>query len=680
MPPNRVILIVVALGAALLLSGCQTICREKETFPRDAGMDFSLGSDEAALAQALANFGMGILSDGTPDCDPTVYYARALELQPDSVRSYAGMAAYHARKGERDAAIGILKKCCEANPSSVDARLYLAQYCQSFNQMDEALAAALQSVRLAPRDHRTYLTLASVRIAMGNTAGAIEALEDALLKVDNPLPLFRCLGDIHAQSIQSSEPSLAEQHLDQAVFHYVAAAQQPYDSLTPVYLHRLGDLYIMKQDVQRAIDTFEQLTIYQPDNLEVRKKLALCYMALNEKEKAVLALKKISEGEPDNSEVYYYMGEIYEAMEDRENAMKYYSLAAEAPGGNPLPYLKLAGLYLESDPEKAGMTLAEGLKRMPDNIQLLSMLTRVYLLKRQMGEAINTFERMSEIAGNSKVYFILDPVLYLNFGVAAKNMLQTEKATAFFKKGLEAHPSSIELRVNLAFLLIDEGKKEQAIEIMEKAASAMPDNPVVHFYMGTLYHHAGLFDKAVQSFRTLAEIAEREPRVVLDSAYFFSYGAALERCGDRESAQAMFIRALDLDSENALTFNYLAYMWAEAGENLDLALEYVTHALDLDPDNPAFIDTLAWICFKKGRYDLALDHIENALFFLPDDSIVSEHMGDILNALGRQEEAIRWWIYSLRLDPSNESVKNTLRNHTDVNPDELLREPEPEQQ
>ena len=114
-------------------------------------------------------------------------------------------------------------------------------------------------------------------------------------------------------------------------------------------------------------------------------------------------------------------------------------------------------------------------------------------------------------------------------------------------------------------------------------------------------------------------------------------------------------------------------MWAEKGINLEKALDYVSHALDLEPDNGAFIDTLGWIYFKQKKYQQALDQIQSALYFMPDDPTIVEHLGDILATLNNEQEAISWWKRSYLINPANKALEDKMRKHG-VNIDELKQE------
>jgi tetratricopeptide (TPR) repeat protein len=83
-----------------------------------------------------------------------------------------------------------------------------------------------------------------------------------------------------------------------------------------------------------------------------------------------------------------------------------------------------------------------------------------------------------------------------------------------------------------------------------------------------------------------------------------------------------------------LALNYLGYMWAEQGANLEEAQSLVERAVSLDPGNGAYADSLGWVYYQRGEYEKALEHLRRAADVLPSDGTVQEHLGDVHLALG----------------------------------------------
>jgi tetratricopeptide (TPR) repeat protein len=106
-------------------------------------------------------------------------------------------------------------------------------------------------------------------------------------------------------------------------------------------------------------------------------------------------------------------------------------------------------------------------------------------------------------------------------------------------------------------------------------------------------------------------------------------------------------------------------MWADRGENLEAACELVGRALELEPGNGAYIDTLGWIYFRQGRYAEAVSELLRAAANLEKpDPVVLEHIGDAYEKLGKTTEALMYWQKAHGIDPQNPTLAEKIDQHT----------------
>jgi Flp pilus assembly protein TadD len=118
---------------------------------------------------------------------------------------------------------------------------------------------------------------------------------------------------------------------------------------------------------------------------------------------------------------------------------------------------------------------------------------------------------------------------------------------------------------------------------------------------------------------------------------------------------------LEVDPDFAPALNYLGYMWAEAGENLDEALLLVQQAVEIEPDNGAFADSLGWAHFQLGQYEESQRFLERAAELVGNDPVVFEHLGDLYVALGRLDQAREVYQRALDLEADNaQAVRDKL--------------------
>ena len=97
---------------------------------------------------------------------------------------------------------------------------------------------------------------------------------------------------------------------------------------------------------------------------------------------------------------------------------------------------------------------------------------------------------------------------------------------------------------------------------------------------------------------------------------------------------AAFEKLLKVRPDHAPGLNYLGYMWADRGENLPRALELIRKAVDLEPGNGAYLDSLGWVYYRLDKLDKAEKNLRAAAVLNPDDATVEEHLGDLFEKKG----------------------------------------------
>jgi tetratricopeptide (TPR) repeat protein len=124
----------------------------------------------------------------------------------------------------------------------------------------------------------------------------------------------------------------------------------------------------------------------------------------------------------------------------------------------------------------------------------------------------------------------------------------------------------------------------------------------------------------------------------------FMQAAALERLGETEASEAVFRDLVASDPNDASAANYLGYMWADRDVNLDEALDLISRAVALDPDNPAYLDSMGWIRYRRGDLDEAERWLRRAVDLggnLGDGTLYC-HLGEVLLANDQTNEGRRY--------------------------------------
>ena len=200
------------------------------------------------------------------------------------------------------------------------------------------------------------------------------------------------------------------------------------------------------------------------------------------------------------------------------------------------------------------------------------------------------------------------------------------------------------------------GRDEEARVILDRLAAGNDRQAVL--LLVQYYQERSRYEAMIPVLRRAIDAA-REAGTEADVDLAFSLGVANERLGRHADAEASFRRVLELDPDDGRTLNYLGYMWADRGENLEQALELIQRAVALEPDNGAYVDSLGWAYYRLGRLPEARHHLEEAARLLPEDATILEHLGDLYVALEIPEKARE--IYRRALDMDDENVEGLRR-------------------
>lgn len=270
-------------------------------------------------------------------------------------------------------------------------------------------------------------------------------------------------------------------------------------------------------------------------------------------------------------------------------------------------------------------------------------------------EAIEQFEKAKEYDFESTEIHMHLARLYL----IEKKYVAAEKELQLVK---EFDPDNLEART-LLVLLYREQKRDDALheeleDLLTKACILYPDNLGMFLFLADFYAKNEDFTRALE---VLQSYSTSHPD---DTEVFFYIGGLYYDQQDLKTAESYWLKVLEADKEHKDALNSLAYIYALQGKNLEKALVYVNRALEQDPYNGAYLDTLGWIYYKKGNPDKALTYIKKAAESM-EDPVIYEHMGDIYFKLKKYDKAKEFWEKSLQLIESEE-VQGKLEEVTNL--------------
>ncbi len=267
-----------------------------------------------------------------------------------------------------------------------------------------------------------------------------------------------------------------------------------------------------------------------------------------------------------------------------------------------------------------------------------------------------------------------------------------EQAIQAYKKAVKADDSIAALHLGLASSYIKNNQPQKAIDELKISASLAPEAIEPHAILALLYTSLDKIDLATAEYETALQNASRlQPQNVdiykglgaiylrqkkfkeAESAYklilslnpadaeaHYSLANVYTEMRETELAEKALKKAIGLRPDYHQALNFLAYMYIDAGKNLEQAELMLRKALDLEPDNPAYIDSLGWFYYKKGKFKESLGELKKAASML-EDPVIFDHLGDAYLKTGDNGNARSSWEKSIKLDPGQEKVKEKLQ-------------------
>jgi len=347
--------------------------------------------------------------------------------------------------------------------------------------------------------------------------------------------------------------------------------------------------------------------------------------------------------------------------------------AAEHAQDDPAVLKDVADYYAASQQLDEAIPLyLRVLELQPDDASAREKLATGFVLTNQRAKAVELLEQIiKEHPEKYQPYELLAEVLD-DEARSLQRANQTEQASAEFAKAaanyeqsLLVNPGRATTYLRLAELLLGPVKDPgRAVKVLSEARGRFSNSPEIVYYLALAQREAKQTQQALATFAEAQHEAELEDNEILNAKFYFHYGATAEQAGLYEKAADLFRKSIAIDPANSAdACNYLGYMWAEQGVHLDEAREMINRALQMEPNNGAYLDSLGWVEFRQGKFEQALADLVRATQNISrDDPVLFDHLGDTYLKLNRMPQALESWQKALMLDPQNKKLADKIDN------------------
>lgn len=226
---------------------------------------------------------------------------------------------------------------------------------------------------------------------------------------------------------------------------------------------------------------------------------------------------------------------------------------------------------------------------------------------------------------------------------------QNEEALAAYAALKEDETFSWLAQIKSGEILSASARTQDALELFTQLAEVDPTSALPHIELGNLFLRQERFSEAAQAYDQALGLLGT-PKAA-DWTLMYRLGIALERAQRWPEAEAVFLRALDLNPKQPEVMNYLAYSWVDQSLYLHRAYEMLKEAAALSPNNGAIIDSLGWALYRMGRFEKSVEALEQAVALDPESAVIHDHLGDAYWQRQRRLEARFQWQRALTLEP-----------------------------
>jgi tetratricopeptide (TPR) repeat protein len=627
------------------------------------------GTDSPDKAQAYYHFTLGHLYQerGTLFNRPDLL-SRAIEefniaLRHDPNSSYLSLelADLYAMTGRWQNAVDEAEAAVSRSPNDATARRLLGRLylrllgADRRGQVPEGLdQRAIQKferlIEEHPDDIRSYLVLAQLYRITDDNAKAEEILKRAVALDPESADATTQLALLYVELGQyTAAVSLLEKIAGENADLQVLAS--------------LGHAYEQLHDYEAAADAYGRVVERDPDNPAIRKAYGQSLLYSQQYDKALEQYQALAASQrPPDPETHLRLSQIYRFQRNFPQARQALARALDlAPDNQELQYNQV--LLAEAEGNLAEATML--VQRMLDSTAKSDISTytpqeksnrSIFLEKlgalqtdqANLAGAEEAFQEMVDLGGDGAIRGEVRLIeIY-------QEMREYDKALQESERALREFPESQELLMTRASLLASSGDVEAGVKLLTPLLRNTDEDRDIWMGVAQVALRGKDFPRALEALGK----AESYPQSDLQKSYIhFLYGSSWERQDDVPKAEQAFRRALELNPQSANSLNYLGYMLADRGVRLDESVELIQKALEMEPGNGAYLDSLGWAYYKLNRFDLAEKYLLESVEKVPTDPAILDHLGDLYSKTGRIPEAQQQWKKALeqwRLLPPNE--------------------------
>jgi len=509
-----------------------------------------------------------------------------------------------------DRALMLFKKSLESDPSNSTAHFKIATILAGRGDLDNALNNANKALELDPENPYFYTLTADILTRKSNFAEAAQIYERMLSNLED----------------------------------------------TDEYLFDLAAIYLYQGDYEQGLDVYNRAEKIFGVNPEVIRAKQQIYLKLNKLDKAIAEGEKLVGAFPGEAAFVMSLAEIFVSNNREKDAIPHLEKLLEASPNNPEARLMLSKIYQRTGSDKKASQNMEEAFANPD----LSLKLKLELIAKYIRELPNNeTEEMLHALTDQLIETHPDEanayVIKADFLNAIKD---SEGARDNYLKSLDFEETNFNVWQNLLTIEFqDLQDTESVIKHSESALELFPNQAVLYFYNGAANSVSKNYEEAAYALEQSKRLANNDELLKYSSMYL---GDVYNELKNYDKSEQAYEAVLKIDPTNDYVLNNYSYFLALRQEKLSYADKLSTRLLELNPENANYLDTRAWVLFKKGEYKQARKLLEKAIEKNNKSGVIVEHYGDVLFKLGEVDQAVKQWMKAKGMDDTSDLIDKKI--------------------
>jgi tetratricopeptide (TPR) repeat protein len=594
------------------------------------------------------------------------FFTAANKLRPDDAPMVLVLAQTLAASGKAAEAETLVKSLLSRNKTYAPGYDYLYTQYRRSNRIEEAESILKSAIAALPKDPRPRLQLA-LHFASLNKRAEMKAVTDELLAQSKDFPnAFLDVGnfyftvrepdtaiEVYRQGLKTQPKSRAP--FEKRIIEVLASVRRFPEALNLVEQLIKADpkdneaiairagLWLQSGDPQHlrsAITDLQSVVSKMPDNHLLRFNLGNALLSNSDLGAAQVQFEESVKLRPDFVPARVALAQVFLVRREYARAQQAADAALKtSPEYVQARLVRVASLMGGGDVKLARLEVEQILKTDPNQRDAIFQLAMLDYGSRNYSAAE---------AGFARLHRMTPPDLRGVMGLTEVYMAQQkpDSAMQLLEKEIALQPDRIDYHVAYANVAVRSGKYDIAIREYKKYLDKLPNSPGVHLRLGETFRRKGDLNAALESFQKAKASDPKNPVVQVQLAMM------LEVLGRRDEARPVYDEILQIQPDNVIALNNLAYALAEEGKDLDKALGLAERAKKVLPNDPNVADTLGWIYIRKNLSDNAIQIFNDLTAKHPTSSTFHYHLGMAYVQKGDKLQARRALDAALRNKPA----------------------------